>query len=99
MKYADKKLAGPSPAVLAVLVTALSVAACGGQETCEEPEFYEYAEAGRRIEAPEDLDALMASRELVIPEASPRPARDRSAGCLDRPPTLNLGGGEDEDEE
>jgi len=31
-------------------------------ETCEEPEFYEYAQAGKRIVAPEDLD----NRDLAV---------------------------------
>ena len=82
-----------------LLCLAAVLAACGGPETCEEPEFYEYAQVGKRIETPDDLDDLMASRELVIPEPSPRPPRDRSAGCLDKPPTLDLGGEEEEDPE
>lgn len=73
-----------------VVAMAGSIGACSGVETCEEPEFYEYAESGKRIEAPDDLDDLAAFRELTIPEASPRPPRDRSAGCLDRPPTLRV---------
>ena len=71
---------------------------CSAAETCEEPDFYEYAEGGKRIEAPDDLDNLAAFKEMTIPEASPRPPRDRSAGCLDRPPTLRLGSSDDEDE-
>jgi len=67
-----------------------SISACSSVETCEEPEFYEYAEGGKRIEAPDDLDNLAANKELTIPEASPRQPRDRSEGCLDRPPTLSV---------
>ena len=74
---------------LVVATTAL-LSGCGGVETCEEPAFYEYAEPGRRLVPPDDLDNPEASKELVIPEASPRPPRDRSAGCLDRPPTLRI---------
>ena len=73
-----------------VVLLACFVGACGGVETCEEPEFYEFAQEGKRIQAPDDLDDLAAYKELQIPEASPRPPRDRSAGCLDRPPTLRL---------
>ena len=73
-----------------LLTTALLLGACGGQETCEEPEFYEYAASGKRIAVPEDLSDLAASRELSIPEASPRPPRPRDAGCLDRPPSLRV---------
>ncbi len=74
--------------VVCVLTIVAGLSACGSTETCEEPEFYESAVAGRRIEAPDDLSNLAAQKELKIPEASPRPPRDRSAGCLDRPPTL-----------
>ena len=82
---------------LLLLTGTLSLGACGGVETCDEPEFYEFASGGRRIEAPDDLDNLAPSKEMVIPDASPRPPRDRSAGCLDRPPTLRVGD-PDEDE-
>ena len=71
------------------IAAAAFMAACGvGGETCEEPEFYEFAQAGKRIDPPDDLDELASHKEMVIPEASPRPPRDRSAGCIDRPPTL-----------
>ena len=86
-----------NPGKVFVILVAGSLGACRGNETCEEPEFYEYAEPGKRIEAPDDLDNLSASRELAIPEASSRPARDRSAGCLDRPPTLRVDRPEDEE--
>lgn len=81
-----------------VVLLACSATACGGVETCEEPEFYEFAQEGKRIEAPDDLDDLAAYKELQIPEASPRPPRDRSAGCLDRPPTLRVDRPESSDE-
>lgn len=86
------------PGTFLVIAFAASSSACTSVETCEELEFYEYAEAGKRIVAPDDLDNLSASRELTIPEASPRPPRDRSAGCLDRPPTLRVDSPEDEEE-
>jgi hypothetical protein len=63
---------------------------CGGVETCEELAFYEYAEPGKRVESPDDLDGLSVARELIIPEASPRPPRDLAAGCLDQPPSLRI---------
>jgi hypothetical protein len=85
-------------AVAGWLVVALSLNACSNVETCEEPAFYESAQAGKRIEAPDDLDNLATYKELTIPEASPRPPRDRAAGCLDKPPTLDLGGPEEESE-
>jgi hypothetical protein len=84
-----------------ILVVSVTCVACGcsNVETCEEPAFYEYAEEGRRIEAPDDLDNLAAARELQIPEASPRPPRDRSEGCLDKPPTLRVQRPEEDEEE
>lgn len=74
---------------------AVSLGACGGIETCEEPEFYEAAVGGKRIEAPEDLSGLSAAKELVVPEASPRAPRPPGSGCLDRPPTLAIDAEED----
>jgi hypothetical protein len=71
-----------------LLTTALMITGCAGAPTCEELAFYETAAGGRRIEPPDDLDPLDEYKEMVIPEASPRPPRDLSAGCLDRPPTL-----------
>jgi len=82
-------------AKILVVAIAGSLGACGSVETCEEPEFYESAQPGKRIEAPDDLDNLATVKELRIPEASPRPPRDRSAGCLDRPPTLRVDQPED----
>ncbi len=72
------------------IIAACVTGACSSAETCDEPAFYEYAEEGRRLEAPDDLDNLAAYKELQIPEASPRPPRDPSSGCLDRPPTLRV---------
>jgi hypothetical protein len=75
---------------ITILASAAALGACVNVDTCEEVAFYEYAEEGRRIEAPDDLNDLAAYKELTIPEASPRPPRDRSAGCLDEPPTLRI---------
>ncbi len=78
--------------VLITLVATLGIVGCfGGPELCEEPEFYEYAESGKRIEVPDDLDQLSADRELAIPEASPRAPREAGSGCLDNPPRLRTG--------
>jgi hypothetical protein len=76
---------------------AILLGACGSVETCEEPQFYESAVGGQRIEAPDDLDGLAAGRELVIPDASPRPRRAPGSGCVDRPPTLSDGPTEETD--
>ena len=77
---------------------ATALGACVSVDTCEEPEFYESAREGRRIDAPEGLTNLAAGKELVIPDASPRAPRPPGSGCLDRPPTLGLGD-EDEDDD
>ncbi len=73
-----------------LLLAVILMTGCSTAPTCDELAFYEYAEGGRRIEAPDDLDPLNRDREMVIPEASPRPPRDLNAGCIDRPPTLSI---------
>ncbi len=81
--------------VLLALTAAVMINGCSSAPTCDELAFYESAEGGRRIEAPEDLDDLDEYKEMVIPEASHRPPRDLSAGCIDRPPTLKTSKSED----
>jgi uncharacterized lipoprotein len=81
--------------VLLALTVAVMLTGCSSAPTCDELAFYESAEGGKRIEAPEDLDGLDQYKEMVIPEASPRPPRDLSAGCIDRPPTLKTSKSED----
>ena len=71
--------------------TALLASGCSAVPTCDELAFYERATGGKRIEPPDDLDPLDFHKEMVIPEASPRPPRDLKAGCLERPPTLTTG--------
>ncbi len=71
-----------------LLVAALIISGCSSAPTCDEPALFESAEGGKRIVAPEDLDDLDEYKEMVIPEASPRPPRDLNAGCVDLPPTL-----------
>jgi hypothetical protein len=71
-----------------LLAFALVASGCSSAPTCDELAFYESAEGGKRIKAPDDLNDLAANKEMVIPEASPRPPRDLNAGCLERPPTL-----------
>ncbi len=74
--------------VLLLLSAALIISGCSSAPTCDELAFYESAEGGKRIVAPEDLDDLDEYKEMVIPEASPRPPRDLNAGCVDLPPTM-----------
>ena len=86
-----------SARVTSVLAIALMLGACAGSENCDEVQFYEVAELGKRIDVPDDLDNITGQREMVIPEASPRPPREPGT-CLDRPPTLKTGETETETE-
>ena len=63
-------------------------AGCSVDLTCDEPQEYEFAQAGTRVTAPDDLDQLESSREQPIPKASPRDPRPQGSPCLDLPPTL-----------
>jgi hypothetical protein len=82
-------------AVLFLLVAALIIVGCSSAPICDELAFYESATGGRRIKAPDDLDGLDELKEMAIPEASPRQARDLSAGCIDKPPILKTSESED----
>jgi uncharacterized lipoprotein len=81
--------------VLLLLAAVLIITGCSGAPLCDEYAFYESAEGGKRIKAPNDLDDLDEFKEMAIPEASPRPPRDLGAGCLDNPPTLKTSASED----
>ncbi len=69
-----------------------TLGACGGSNdiTCDDVQYYQRAEMGKRVEAPEDLDDLDPLREMALPEASPRPPREAGLPCFDRPPGINL---------
>ena len=73
-----------------VVIATTTIVGCSNAPVCDEPQFYESATGGKRIEAPDDLDDLQGFKEMVIPEASPRPPREAGSGCLDRPPTLRI---------
>lgn len=89
MKINFKSIVGRA-SISCVVIAAMAIAGCGSGPTCDEPQFYESATGGKRIEAPDDLDELQSFNEMVIPEASPRPPREPGSGCLDRPPTLRI---------
>lgn len=89
MKKTLKNLPGRA-ALVCLLAATTMVVGCSNAPTCDEPQFYESATGGKRIEAPEGLDELQGYKEMVIPEASPRPPREPDSGCLDRPPTLKI---------
>lgn len=78
----------------ALLLAALLVSACGGSNVCEKPKAYQSSQPGKRIEVPEGLDELNASREMTIPEPSPRDPRPEGARCLEMPPAY----GSDDDQ-
>ena len=77
------------------IALAFGLAGCFGEPalvTCDEVESYQLAQEGKRLEVPEDLDALDENKEIPLPEASPRPERPEGSPCLDRPPSV-LGSG------
>jgi uncharacterized lipoprotein len=71
------------------------LSACSNSRICDDPQPYEAAQAGRKIEAPDGLDDLRASREIDIPEASRRDERQEGEPCLDYPPILRTDSSED----
>ena len=74
-----------------LVIVACSIAAgCSKDLTCDDPQQYELAQEGARINAPEDLDQLQASKELAVAHASPREARPEGSPCLDLPPALEI---------
>ena len=76
--------------LLGLLVVALN--ACGGKDlTCDEVQFYQLSEEGKRVKAPEGLDDLDPLREMPLPEASPQAERPVGSDCFDRPPGIELG--------
>lgn len=74
------------------LLAGLLLGACGGSSVCEKPKLYQQSQLGKRIEVPEGLDPLQASREMTIPEASPRDPRPTGAPCLELPPSFGATG-------
>lgn len=74
---------------LGLLLAALT--ACGGQDlTCDDVQYYQLSEEGKRVQAPEGLNDLDPLLEMPLPEASPRPARPEGSDCFDRPPGIKL---------
>lgn len=65
---------------------------CALDLSCDDPQLYQKAREGKRIDAPDDLDELEAAKELTVPSASPRDARPEGAPCLDLPPVLQSKG-------
>lgn len=82
--------------VLAILALLTGVAACGGNkiQSCDDVRRYQLAEKGQRLSTPDDLDALEPLREMPLPQANPRPPRPEGSPCLDLPPSILSGGGQ-----
>ena len=74
--------------IAAIVMVSTAFAGCGVSVTCDDPERYQQAREGTRVDAPDDLDDLRATRELTIPKASPRDARPVGSRCLDLPPPV-----------
>jgi len=71
------------------LVALLS--ACGGIDTCDEPERYQESRQSQKIVVPEDLDQPKSQLELTIPDASAQVTPRTKTGCLDVPPDIRSG--------
>ena len=78
------------PALLIMVCTVF--AGCAKDISCDDPKRYQQAREGARIDAPEGLDQLEASKELTVPTASPRDDRAKGSPCLDLPPVLKSKG-------
>jgi len=73
---------------MVLLAAAALCAACADNLTCDEPQRYEFAREGVRVDAPDDLADPDSAKELQIPRASPRDPRPDETRCLDLPPRL-----------
>ncbi len=81
----------------AALFTLTGLAACGGTTdlSCDEEQEYQLAREAEPVRSPDDLDELDEFRRLPLPEAAPRPPREKGSPCLDLPPSILA---EDDDE-
>lgn len=75
-----------STGIAVCLAGLILLSACGGNKACTEPERYQAAVEGKRIEVPDGLSPLSESAELRIPDASPQPPREEGSPCLELPP-------------
>ena len=73
---------------LAALVVS-SCSAFGGGGACDDTEYYEGSRLGEKIKVPSDLDEPVPSRDMSIPESSPREEQVLVAGiCKEDPPVI-----------
>lgn len=82
--------------IAAAFLTMIGLSACGGTQdlSCDEEQAYQLAQEAPTVRSPDDLDELDEYRKLPLPEASPRPPREKGSPCLDLPPSI-LGGEEE----
>jgi hypothetical protein len=73
-----------------ILIACAAFAGCSSNTTCDDPQRYQAAQPGVRVEPPEDLDNLNPSKEMTVPNASPREPRPEGSPCLDMPPKVKL---------
>lgn len=71
------------------LVALLS--ACGGNDTCDEPQRYQESRQSQKIAVPEDLDQPNLQLEMTIPDVSAQETQRTRTGCLDVPPNIRSG--------
>ncbi len=71
------------------------LASCGGDKlvdnTCDEPQRYQRAVAGKKIVAPEGLDPLDPLAEMPIPKPQEAPVRAPGSACIELPPAVATG--------
>jgi hypothetical protein len=76
------------------LILCGSLAACGGNDTkevdCEASLQYQNRVEGKRVIAPEGLDALNEMVEMPIPRADPSAPRMPAGVCNDFPPVIQV---------
>ena len=81
--------------LLAVLLSATLMAACGNNEPrevdCDANLKYQNRVEGRRVVAPEGLDQLDELNELPIPRADPNAPQMPAGVCNDAPPVIRTG--------
>lgn len=81
---------------LVPLVVLCGLSACGGDkvvdQTCDEPQRYQMAAIGNRVEPPEGLDPLNEYEEMPIPRAQDASVRPPGSRCVELPPSVGMGG-------
>ena len=77
---------------LLMALLATMAGGCGGtiDRTCDDPQPYQSAAEGRKLETPDGLDELDELREMPIPVAEVDEPRQPGAPCIDIPPGVRL---------